>query len=1113
MSDYESELDLDTSKSTIDETMTSLTSFAETHAKEVNASKVAPPLPTPGSVGLQRPRRSAFAAAEASIKRSYEEYGQSLAEATEVVKKARKELAAITVPVKITKTEVGDEIYKASARVTRGKGKAPATPANSHASLDEEDSEAEVADSHYEDVAAVHNGNDSDGDWDEESLGLTIDKEELGDEFLIDESEDLLDGVDAIDLIGDDEYVRFEDDDEGNDDVSVDDGSESDDDAGTSEPLPERPRVVSAEVNAAKWVADYNASHPVDPDDEDVLRFNRNLTRIIKRCCRWATEGNISAWYNLPRFEREMTMASRIIFQKAAVNPDNLIQIILEGMPLQTRKVLGKKDLDPLDLLDLPVIPRKCKHRLVYLDVATRLPRGKIQRVQRVLRGSDGNLSFKEATSPADLRQASQVKLYVGSSVSVPGAHTRIRKHEAIANGHQKEKKLGFHYREVVKADVVPNFRMLGVWQNPHADGSFDGQDVALWIAPMVEGLMMVYLGLYTEKHMMKDLPAIFTLPSYDLVNRIRHGIALPDFTDISLNRAWSLCQGFHGSTKPIQHCANPECRRPRVVSEDTLLGTKPTRGFRCLVTGDLLAPGYCPGCSRHYKMYGGELRTREGLSTGRWYHENDSDAINQAWLAGNGGERRCCNEKCNVRIHSLANLYGVERSIRCLRCHTYRYEHKKEYSEAHQDPEHTGNCQVCNKQDVRIFCWNQVLKQKNKLDDLPSEICEDCYSVRCSFLEVAVPDDPHPRTVPACGNLACWSRPTRGGNIALVENIQENIWRCQRCDYCHEAGVESFSRRGSVPKPPTGPIASHRFNSTSCVDCERYISYAGWEKAGDGYRCASCTGRKCADCNVAPAMVHLMQNADGQLRCPACVPKHKLAVARNVDPDGPTTVRTCCNESCGATTADGVYFWHRDPKDQSLSRCSRCYQYLKAHGTEWFLPSKCYNEDCDETGADVKLMTGPDGKVRCTKCQSSFVRTGMERLCKATCHNFSHCGRDYTNFSGPFRRDPVDGNARCENCHNVWIAGGSQFERGFPFPHLTKAQKAARICSRPACSRTRATWGKLHRWKDFVPDGWVCDPCFKELKVEQKNSARAAGPAAAGDPDEDANACGDGLE
>ncbi|PTB49791.1 hypothetical protein M431DRAFT_96751, partial [Trichoderma harzianum CBS 226.95] len=193
-----------------------------------------------------------------------------------------------------------------------------------------------------------------------------------------------------------------------------------------------------------------------------------------------------------------MTLGFHSLFRRAAANPAALIRICLDGMPRKVRQVLGKEDLSEIDFLDLPAIPSVCKHRLVYVDVATRLHQEQIKR--EVRNRGDGHKPFKTPMPACDLKEALEAKLYVGSSVNKLGSYNRIREHEAIANGHFKAG-MNMHYKETSKPDVLCNFRLIGAWQNPYADKSYDGQDPTRWIAPMVEGLMMAYLGLYTEKN------------------------------------------------------------------------------------------------------------------------------------------------------------------------------------------------------------------------------------------------------------------------------------------------------------------------------------------------------------------------------------------------------------------------------------------------------------------------------------------------------------------------------------------------------------------------------------------------------------------------------------
>ncbi|KAL7789673.1 hypothetical protein V8C43DRAFT_323325 [Trichoderma afarasin] len=619
---------------------------------------------------------------------------------------------------------------------------------------------------------------------------------------IIPDSEDEMDVEDAF---MDDEYIPFEEDEQLEDvDIQVEP---------IVHPL-QKQRIPSSELNAARYVQEYNEAHPVDEDDEDVQRFDKNFSLLTNAVCEWAEESSKS-WYSQPRQHREMTMSFYNLFRRTATKPDNLVQICLSGMPRQTRKVLGRADLKAADLLDLPTVPVECRHRLAYMDIATQLPEDQLCRV------ANRHLSrrlYKAAKPSANLKEASKISLYVGSSTRIEGSRARMREHEDASNGYMPAGSM--HYRETSKPDVLLNLRMLGVWQNPYADDSYDGQDVARWIAPMVEGLMMVYLGLYTEKNIAKSHPEIFTPSSFVLKNRIRRGIDLPDFANVSLNRAWSLCQGVRGGTKRVQVCANPECRRPREVSEDTIPGTKPCGDYKCLADEDLLSPLYCARCYRHCLKYG-SMRTREGLSTGRWRHEFDLESVNKVWI-NQGHERKCHNVNCGVAIHPDANLYGAENGIRCYRCYKYALLYRKEYSPRKKDEEEFGFCLLCDREDVSIFTWTKVDLVKDP--DLPSKLCGDCYSKRCSFLQDDIPSDSQPTTVKCCANAACWD-PHRVGRLEnLVENIDEHLWRCIRCDYCHEIGVDAFDKNTppeNLPKPPSGPIASHRFNCTKCVDLQ----------------------------------------------------------------------------------------------------------------------------------------------------------------------------------------------------------------------------------------------------------------------------------------------------
>lgn len=97
---------------------------------------------------------------------------------------------------------------------------------------------------------------------------------------------------------------------------------------------------------------------------------------------------------------------------------------------------------------------------------------------------------------------------------------------------------------------------------------------------------MMVYLGVYHESKRCESphLNHIFTHPSYELTKYLRMELLLPDFHYCSLNRAWSLVQGF--SYSPHGKCGNEACK-----------GLSPTDTL-CFPDG-MFSVGICKDCKR----------------------------------------------------------------------------------------------------------------------------------------------------------------------------------------------------------------------------------------------------------------------------------------------------------------------------------------------------------------------------------------------------------------------------------------------------------------------------------------------------------------------------------
>lgn len=71
--------------------------------------------------------------------------------------------------------------------------------------------------------------------------------------------------------------------------------------------------------------------------------------------------------------ERSMTRGFRYMLRKA--KREELSVVISNHLPRKAQQVLRKKDLKPIDLLDMTQMPNRFSHHLVYLDVPVRAGR------------------------------------------------------------------------------------------------------------------------------------------------------------------------------------------------------------------------------------------------------------------------------------------------------------------------------------------------------------------------------------------------------------------------------------------------------------------------------------------------------------------------------------------------------------------------------------------------------------------------------------------------------------------------------------------------------------------------------------------------------------------
>lgn len=328
---------------------------------------------------------------------------------------------------------------------------------------------------------------------------------------------------------------------------------------------------------ALEVVNHWNETHPLEEEDlKTAFRFKMNLREMMTRLSLQAKSVNHGWWLALLPEDREMSRFFRGIMLK--VDPDVLTNNMLSRTPMTSQKVFGKPLLQPLDLLQLPIISEKFPYSLTYTNIAVQVG------VENVVKKPSFFCTKPTLVKASEVPYTPEmpVGVYIGSSVDRRGGYARLATHEAEANSEGGLNNL--HYSFTRQEDAVPNFRLIGIWDNPEFNSE---AETTKYMAAFYEAVMQAYVGLYhpslrsVRNH---HVDHIFPPGSYDLVGYLRMELVVPDFSYCSLNRAWSLVQGF-------QHimygaCGNEDCK-----------GGAPTK--KLYFPDGILQPGICTECKK----------------------------------------------------------------------------------------------------------------------------------------------------------------------------------------------------------------------------------------------------------------------------------------------------------------------------------------------------------------------------------------------------------------------------------------------------------------------------------------------------------------------------------
>ncbi|RSM20088.1 hypothetical protein CDV31_001167 [Fusarium ambrosium] len=144
--------------------------------------------------------------------------------------------------------------------------------------------------------------------------------------------------------------------------------------------------------------------------------------------------------------------------------PRNTTGAILNKIPKKSQQILGRREVKPIDLLDLPRVPKKFPHRLTYVDIAADVGPSNVRMMPTLLHPSR---PVKAVNPGVQIQPTMDTRLYIGSSLAGRGGYTRLQVHEKESTRGTPGTG-GMYYGFTRQAGVVPNYQVVGVWTNPN---------------------------------------------------------------------------------------------------------------------------------------------------------------------------------------------------------------------------------------------------------------------------------------------------------------------------------------------------------------------------------------------------------------------------------------------------------------------------------------------------------------------------------------------------------------------------------------------------------------------------------------------------------------------
>ncbi|KAK8042520.1 hypothetical protein PG994_013003 [Apiospora phragmitis] len=307
---------------------------------------------------------------------------------------------------------------------------------------------------------------------------------------------------------------------------------------------------------AEQCLKSIDAAYPVADGDPDVASFQALASKLVSRIFAHVHRHSDEAFDVLLR----QSQSDRILgipflryIRRRDPNARAYCERIFKSMPRKTQQVLGRANLRPIDLLDLPTIPINSSVWLNYINTIASMPGGACTDVPLPSMAKKNPKSdspvFQTYRDGYTALNAQSFAIYNSSSYNKLGDAQRIldlvKKSNIDPGVYVNEDN---HTAMLSPPDNVLNFRTINVVPNsskssPVTEGAKD-DDVEF--LEFVDGLVTLFLavGMKVSSISHSSQHRELTERGLNFQLNLRRGLPLPDFSNESPSKTWSMACG-----------------------------------------------------------------------------------------------------------------------------------------------------------------------------------------------------------------------------------------------------------------------------------------------------------------------------------------------------------------------------------------------------------------------------------------------------------------------------------------------------------------------------------------------------------------------------------------